>query len=345
MVFPAIESIHANFPEIPISLLISPNARGVLDMFPMRHVISDIIEYDLSGKHKGLLSKIPLIFLIRKKRYDLVYSPDRGEGMREEVLLSFMTGASYRLGFKRGKTGLLNTTSIEFCDDVPIIQQNLDILRAAGLRVTKQSVDITVSKGYIEEAKQLIGDAGLALAHPLITIHPGGTWNSRYKCWPPGQYVQLIKALIRDLGAKILIIGSKSEAATGQQIIEDVHDPSVICLTGKTSIPQMAAVIGLSDFFVGTDSGPLHLASVMGKPFVGIFGSTSPHQLLITADKGIVLGERLSCSPCYLHYPIFNPRCNDKDIPPCLKAISVDEVFAAVKKLVENVGGGNASRH
>ncbi len=81
-VFPAIESLNTNFPTASISLVVSPGAKGLLSIFPKRHIISEVIDYDLTGRHKSLLKKLSLVFSLRKERYDLIYSPDRGNGMR-----------------------------------------------------------------------------------------------------------------------------------------------------------------------------------------------------------------------------------------------------------------------
>jgi len=45
-------------------------------------------------------------------------------------------------------------------------------------------------------------------------------------------------------------------------------------LTGKTSIPEMVALIGAARAVVAVDSGPLHLSGAMGVPVLAVIGGT-----------------------------------------------------------------------
>ena len=45
-------------------------------------------------------------------------------------------------------------------------------------------------------------------------------------------------------------------------------------LTGKTSLPRLAAVLSLSDVMLGNDTGPLHLAAALGRPCVAPYTCT-----------------------------------------------------------------------
>ncbi|HZX48047.1 MAG TPA: glycosyltransferase family 9 protein [Nitrospirota bacterium] len=332
MVLPAIEALNKNFPGASVSLLASPVARGILPLFPKQGLISEVIEYDFKGRHNSLAGKLSLIMSLRRKHYDLIYSPDRGEGMREEVIMNFLTGAPRRIGFSRGKTGLLNTVHLELKDDIPILKQNLALLKAAGLKVTKENVDLHVSEECLKDARQLIETYGSDVSSLLIAVHPGGFWNGNYKCWPAENYSKLIMKLREELGASTVIIGSMDEAGIAEKILSRSVCSFVINLVGRTTLAQMAGIIKLSNLFIGNDSGPLHMASVLGVPFIGIFGPTSAAQLLPDMRRGIVVSSTLSCSPCYLHQPLFKPLCHSDENSPCMKSVSVDEVMEVVRK-------------
>jgi len=75
---------------------------------------------------------------------------------------------------------------------------------------------------------------------------------------------------------------------------------------------------------VGGDSGPLHLARVMGIPVVGLFGPTDPWN---TGFSEICRAIRVRCpkSGC------FNWDCTNQS---CLGDIEPDEVWTAVEACV-----------
>ncbi len=87
------------------------------------------------------------------------------------------------------------------------------------------------------------------------------------KQWPTARFVELMKRVMKELGAAVLVLGS-----------EPVSDlpPGAINLTGQTSLLETAALLGEIDLFVGLDSGPSHLASAVGTPSVVLFGPTDP---------------------------------------------------------------------
>ena len=102
-------------------------------------------------------------------------------------------------------------------------------------------------------------------------------------------------------------------------------------LAGKTSLAELATTLAGCDVVLANDTGPMHVASAVGTPVVGIFGSTSPdltapglpgegtHQLLRTSAP---------CSPCYLkHCPV--------DLR-CLNEITPAQAVEAVGRLLAN---------
>ncbi|MCF6153670.1 MAG: glycosyltransferase family 9 protein [Candidatus Brocadia sp.] len=333
-VFPAIECLKNNFPAASISVLASPEAKEILSLFSKNDIISEVIDYDLKSRHKGFFRKFPLIFSLRKRHFGLVYAPDRGEGMREEVLMNFLTGVPHRIGFQKGRAGSLNTITIELREDIPIVKQNLDILRNAGLQVTKEEIDLSIPEKDIHEAKLLIKQLTREIPSPVITVHPGASWKAGYRCWPLEKYISLIQRLIKELQLKIIIIGNRGDIETGKRILKEVESPDIISVMGRTTLAQMVAIIKVSSLFLGNDSGPLHIALALKIPSVAIFGSTSPEQVIGPQEGCIVIRKNLACSPCYVHQHDYTPDCKDF---PCLSEISVDEVFNAVKKVLSTI--------
>jgi ADP-heptose:LPS heptosyltransferase len=330
-VFPAIECLQANFPGAEVSILASPSARGVFSFFPNREAALNVIDYDLKDRHRSFLKKLLLIFVLRKRRYDLIYAPGRGVGMREQAVMSFMIGAPCRLGFREKRKGFLNTVEVEFREDVPILEQNIAILRAAGLKIYTDEIRSDVSQEDMAEAEKFLKEHGFYNSHPLISIHPVSVWSKGFLSWPLDKYISLIKMLLRELNAKVIIIGDKGERAGGEKIMKEIRSRAVVSAIGLTSISRTAALIKLSDIFIGNDSGPLHIAASLKKKSVGIFGPTLPEQVLATFGGFIAVKKNLPCSSCYLHQHTFIPDCIEKQ---CMALITPEEVMAGVRRLL-----------
>jgi ADP-heptose:LPS heptosyltransferase len=102
---------------------------------------------------------------------------------------------------------------------------------------------IEVPSEKLVEAQRLIsaGDAR------TIILAPGST-NSRAKRWLPENFASLNDRLQRELGAKVLLLGSKGDAEVSQRVIElSLEKP--LDLTGDTDIETAAALLQQSRSF------------------------------------------------------------------------------------------------
>jgi lipopolysaccharide heptosyltransferase II len=328
-VLPAIECLRANLPTAAISLLASPGAKGILCLFPKREIIADVIDYDLQQRHNSFLKKLRLVRCLRKRGYDLVYSPDRGEGMREKVLMSFLTGAPHRIGFTTGRVGFLHTIKREFRNDEPILKQNLALLEVAGLKINQDRIALRVPERARLDMRRYLERPDHSLPSPMIALHPGASWRGEYRSWPLHRYIALVECLRQELGATIIVIGNQHETPMADRFREQLQDPAVVDATGKTTIAQMAAIIQLSDLFIGNDSGPLHVALALNTPTVAIFGITSPEQVLSEHQHCTVIQKNPPFSPLYLHEYNFTFRPADM---ASIDSVAVNDVMEGVRQ-------------
>ncbi len=331
MAMPALQALRLNFPRASFTLMTSPAARQILPHYPFTSNFDELIEFDFHRCQKRLDQKISLIRDLRRRRFDLVYWPSRGMGMREEGIISLLTGARNRLGFRIGPAGTYNTVTIEFDDSRSICRQNLALLEAAGLRRYPAAPEFVLPDGDQQKAREIVAARfGSDEASPLVTIHPGATWNALCKMWPGARYRELIEGLVHGVGARVLIVGSKDERLSQGKVLRELGERAVN-VAGETSVSETAALIGISQLFIGNDSGPLHIAMALRTPAIGIFGATSERHIISDPSRCTVIRRHLPCSPCYLHQPRFRPLCAT---PRCLDEIPVTDVLTIALKLL-----------
>ena len=337
LVFPALAALEENFPGASISMLTARSARKAISLSWQSGSIEEIMDYVYSNPNariRTFFEKFFLILWLRAKRFDLIYSTARGGGLRDEPLMSFLIGAPHRLGFKAPGARSLNTVAVEFNEEDSILVQNLAILKAAGLELPTERVEIAVAEEDKSSARELLSKAGLEDTSSLVAIHPGASFMANFKSWPVENYIVLIESLLEGSGAGVVLVGSPGETAISEEIIGRVSAPGVVSLVGKTTVPEMAAVIELSSLFIGNDSGPLHLATALRRPAIGLFGPTSPAQILSSANSCIVFRKDMACSPCYTHMDHFSPPCGAPGHPECMRDIPVCDVEGAAKRLL-----------
>ena len=140
-------------------------------------------------------------------------------------------------------------------------------------------------------------------------VTPGAYWafapGAEYgpaKCWPADHYAELARALHRQHGQPVLLLGSGKEAALCHQIAAAAPGACRV-LAGQTSLVDAMALIAASRGLVSNDSGLMHVAAAFGVPQVAVFGSTSPEHTPPLNPRARVIwlkGELdLDCMPCY----------------------------------------------
>ncbi|MEE2698993.1 MAG: glycosyltransferase family 9 protein [Pseudomonadota bacterium] len=118
-------------------------------------------------------------------------------------------------------------------------------------------------------AIKLIPEGSLVLA-----IGPTANWSA--KTWRPDHFIDLLERLTRSDGlfpsARIALFGRDDERPLVIRIIESIPKERCIDLVGKIDLIEVGACIERSDFYIGNDSGLMHLAAAVGIPTLGLFG-------------------------------------------------------------------------
>lgn len=121
-------------------------------------------------------------------------------------------------------------------------------------------------------AVELLREQGCTAGHHLITFHPGS--GGKKKCWPLENYAALIRCFMKDPRIRCIVFTGPAEdaAAVSRQMLCDTR---IISLHGE-SLMRIAALLSLSAFYVGNDSGISHLAGILGCRGTVLFGPTDP---------------------------------------------------------------------
>jgi len=128
---------------------------------------------------------------------------------------------------------------------------------------------------------------------------------------------------------------------------EDVHvlwflEPNALdeapkldrCHEVRLNFESFLAVLSLCRLLVCNDSGPMHLAGLLGVPVVAVFGSTNPVWFGPRGSNDrVVIRPEMWCRSCF-DYCIF-------DQPYCLRAISPEQTIASVKEALTVIRDGS----
>jgi ADP-heptose:LPS heptosyltransferase len=116
--------------------------------------------------------------------------------------------------------------------------------------------------------------ASMLGSRPLIALHAFA--GSRARCVDVAHWRALAELLVRQ-DVRVIWIGAPRELAEVRAggVSPDWYFADAV---GNGSLFDSAALIALSDAFVGHDSGPMHIAAALGIPVVGIFAPGEPQR-------------------------------------------------------------------
>jgi heptosyltransferase-1 len=150
---------------------------------------------------------------------------------------------------------------------------------------------------------------------PVALITPGAGWGA--KRWPPERYAAVAEGLA-ERGLHVVVNAGPGEEA----IAAVIASGSAVALTAN--LPQLIALSRRIALCIGGDTGPLHLASALGRPVVGIYGPTDP-------SRNGPFGTRARV----LRSPDSRRDHSRRDVPdPGLLTISPEDVLRAADELL-----------
>jgi ADP-heptose:LPS heptosyltransferase len=196
--------------------------------------------------------------------------------------------------------------------------------RLSGGAAVRSTPRFTVDRGSRDLVSQWLGQT--THGQCLIGFQPGASKAERR--WPPENFMQLGRGLRERHRARILLFGTKEEEGLASSIAAQI--PEARCFAGRTSIPQLAALLERCKVLVTNDTGTMHLAAAVGTRIVALFESSAYFRE--TGPYGT--GHRVIQSPQILDYGDRNAQELER-----LSRIPAGEVSCAVDAVLAELGG------
>ena len=113
---------------------------------------------------------------------------------------------------------------------------------------------------------------GPALPEPYALLVPGCSPHLPEKRWPTERFGAFAR-LIAERGVLPVVIGTGAERELGASILDAC--PGARDLTGQTDLFDLGGLAARASLAVGNDTGPMHLAAVVGCPCIALFSARS----------------------------------------------------------------------
>jgi heptosyltransferase I len=318
---PVLVKLRARYPQARIDWLLTPALAALVRHHPD---LSGVVLFDrrqyarLWRSFSAAASLARLVASLRQTRYDLVIDL---HGQFRSALLALATGAPTRVGFGRphagprcpsdrrlvpqayvhGWTGAREGAWLAYTHRIPLpasdvhaVDRYLWLGPLLGLDDEPPDLRVPVPPDAETKVAELLDRPGVA-GRPLAVLFPGTSWETKH--WHVQGFAEVARHLAAT-GRAVVLAGSAAERERCRDVAELC--PGVLDLCGRTTLPELAALLRRAAVCVTNDSGSMHLAVALGRPVVGIFGPTDPVWIGPYGRPDAVVRAALPCAPCYL---------------------------------------------
>lgn len=286
------ELLKRKFPSSNLTLLCKPFVRSLVENDPF---IDSIICQPTDWN----------------KRYDVVIEL---RGTKETLRKSFQFKPAYRVD--RGTVRFRNRGKQK--QEVHI---NYEIIAPIIGELPLVAPKLYPIAKHRDVAKAFMESKGL---NKFAVVHAGARRELRR--WKPQYFAQIIDFLDGTYGMDVVLVGGKEDLPLNKEI-QNLAGANCYIYPEETSLLDFAALVDSANFFLGNESGPLHIASCMETPLIGLYGPGVERVFYPYFAKSQVIHHVLDCNPCdQVH-------CVTPDYT-CMDRIGVEEVKKAIKDLI-----------
>ncbi|HIF33073.1 MAG TPA: lipopolysaccharide heptosyltransferase family protein, partial [Planctomycetaceae bacterium] len=312
LTLPVLNALRDHFPHARLSWLIAdycaPIVRG-------HESLDELVEVN-----RGWLKSPRTIKQVRRRLHDMRLDVTIDvQGLAKSALPAWLSGAKRRIGFSRAdregrefSTWLNN--ELVHPSALHVVDRNLGLLKPLGIDNPTVRFDVPEHPSEIKAASDFIESRTLRQGFVVLNIN--AAWLS--KRWTMERFAQVAKYLADRYGlASVLPWGNEREREDAERVAAKV--PSHAMVLPKFSLTQLGSLFRRARLFVGSDTGPLHLASAVGTRCIGLYGRAVDRSG-VYGPQGIVI--------CHNHTSSDDAMRRNKD-NDAMRLISVDEVCQA----------------
>jgi heptosyltransferase-2 len=331
---PFLKNLRRSYPEARISLLVNAGlaafleGQGLVDEFiPVR--VPWAQHHSRWKKYNPFswdwISFARTLRAVRKRQFDWAISGRMD--VRDNFLL-WLSGAARRIGYGLGGGGFLLTDRVN-----PDLSRPhradiwLHLLEAVGKPANRDLGGFQLTEDELASAQLFLEAKGIPSDAFLIGVHPGARMAVRR--WGDERFAEVARDLLAKSDAHILWFSDPGNPS--------VAPPLERCNAVSVGFRSFLAVLSRCQLLICNDSGPMHVANLLGVPVVAVFGPQKPEWFGPRGPKDrVVIRPEFWCRPCF-DYCIFDEPC-------CLRTITPGEVIASVREAILELRAGPSSR-
>lgn len=269
MNLPAIRNLRQNYPKAWLTLALD---KSVADLFTGHPDLDEVLTVDAAELASSGSARQRLMRRIREIGFDMAVVSNPSKLFH---WLSFRCGIPLRVGWGRKWGFFLNRSLSEekFKGRTHEIDSNLALVALVCAEKWDGVLRIVPDESAAAKMRKTLEAFD---GHPGVIVVHTGTSDSK-KRWSPKNFLDICRRIQERRMGSLVFIGGAEESGTVEAITRELSGPS-LDLTGKTSLKELAALFAdrSARVLISSDSGPVHVAWMSGKPVVAIYAKDAP---------------------------------------------------------------------
>ena len=299
---PAVASLRAHYPGALITWLVEPAAASALEG---QAVVDEVMIFprDRLQAHLARLRPVSLLRqtlrfarTLREGRFDLVVD---FHGILKSGILARLSGAPLRVGYappvgREQSWRFANRRALLSAGKRSRFERNEGLVRF--LAVAPAAVFQSRLRLEPEAARR----AEQQREQAVVVIHPGTSPATPYKRYTAEGYAEAARLLYERAGVRSLVSHGPApgELEFAQRIVAASRGAAALA-PDTPRFADLAELVAGARVFIGSDSGPLHVASLLGTPVVQLLGPTDPvENAPFAGTPSRSVRVPVACSPC-----------------------------------------------
>jgi heptosyltransferase I len=259
----ALRAFQAAWPETRFTWII-----GKLEAKLMTSILPEI-EFITFDKSRTLRELRRLHSALRGRRFDLLL--DFQLSFRAS-LVSSLVRAPIKLGFDRPRARELQwwftNARIAPAASEHVLDSFMGFVRACGIEPAAPRWDLKLPAQALAYARGIVTDD-----RPTLLISPCSSHPERN--WPAERYAAVAQYAAAAHHMRVVLVGGRSAVESQMGTAIAARAP-VVNQIGKDTLPELLGLLSMSTVLLSPDSGPAHMATMVGLPVIGLYAATNP---------------------------------------------------------------------
>jgi heptosyltransferase I len=263
-VVPIIRTLQHVWPATQLTWIIGKTEARLMELV-------DGVELITVDKRAGLSGLRNLRKQLRGRQYDVLLHMQLA--IRASAL-AHAVNAPIKLGFDRARARelqwLFTNERIAARTREHVLDSFFGFLAALGIEERVLKWNVPLPADAISYAEGLIPDS-----QPTLVISPCSSHSLRN--WAVDRYAAVADYAVQRHGMRVILAGGPTplEKETGGAV-ERLVKTQVVNQIGKDTLPQLLALLSRARALIAPDSGPVHMATMVGTPVIGLYAATNP---------------------------------------------------------------------